>query len=149
MQFTRKFAAWMAVAALGATGLIAAETAPVQHWRAHARSERFMSNLNLSDAQKTQVKSIFQESRQSAMPIRQQLKATRQSLHAAIKANDTAQIQQLATTEGTEFGQLAAIRSTAFAKMYQNLTPDQKSKLEATAQARHARHQRPAPAATN
>lgn len=149
MQVTRKFATWMAVAALGATGLFAAETAPVQHWRAHARFDRFMSNLNLSDAQKTQVKSIFQDARQSAMPIRRQLRQTRTSLHAAIQANDTAQIQQLATTEGAESGQLAAIRSAAFAKVYQNLTADQKSKLEAMAQTRRARHQRPAPAATN
>ena len=55
------------------------------------------------------------------------------------------QIQQLASTEGSEFGQLAAVRSTAFAKVYQKLTPDQKTKLEAMVQARHERHQRPSP----
>ena len=140
MQFHRKFAAWTAVAALGAASLFAAETTPVQHWRSHARSERFMSNLNLSDTQKTQMKSIFQGARQSAQPVRQQLMQTRKSLRAAIKSNDTAQIQQLTATEGTEFGQLAAIRSSAMAKVYQNLTPDQQAKLDAMQQARHARH---------
>jgi len=108
-----------------------------------------MSNLNLSETQRTQVKSIFQEARQSAMPIRQQLRETRKSLHAAIKTDNTAQIQQLAGTEGSEFGQLAAVRSMAFAKVYQKLTPDQRSKLEAMALARHERHQRPNPTATS
>ncbi len=149
MQFSLKLAAWTAVAALGAAGLFAAETTPNQHARGQHRLDRFMTNLNLSDAQRTQVKSIFQEARQSAMPIRQQLRETRKSLHAAIKADNVAQIQQFATTEGSEFGQLAAIRSTASAKVYQKLTPDQKTKLEAMAQARHERHQRPSPTATN
>lgn len=140
MQFTRKFAAWTAVAALGTAGLFAAETTSVQHGRTHARFERFLSNLNLSDTQKAQAKSIFQNARQSAHPIRQQLMGTRQSLRAAIKANNTAQIQQLTATEGTEFGQLAAIRSSAMAKVYQDLTPDQQAKLDALQQARHVRH---------
>jgi len=140
MQFTRKFATWTALAALGVSGLFAAQTAPAQHWRRHAGFQHFMSNLNLSDTQKTQVKSIFQDARQSAMPIRQQLRQTRKSLRAAIQANDTAQIQQLTATEGSEFGQLAGIRSSAMAKVYQNLTPDQKSKLESLREARHARH---------
>jgi len=149
MQFSRKLAAWTAVATLSAAGLFAAETTPNQHRRGQHRLDQFMSNLNLSDTQRTQVKSIFQEARQSAMPIRQQLRETRKSLHAAIKTDNTAQIQQLAGTEGSEFGQLAAVRSMAFAKAYQKLTPDQKSKLEAMAQARHERHQRHNPTATS
>jgi len=141
MQFTRKFAAWTAVAALGAAGLFAAETTQARPWRGHGRFGHFMSELNLTDAQKAQTKSIFQAAHQSAQPVRQQLMQTRQSLRAAIKADDTAQIQQLSATEGSEMGQLAAIRSSAFAKMYQTLTPDQKQKLDTLAQARRARHQ--------
>ena len=140
MKFNRKFAAWTAVATLGAAGLFAAETAPVQHWRRHAGFQQLMSNLNLSETQQAQVKSIFRDERQSAMPVRQQLMGTRKSLRAAIQANDTAQIRQLTATEGNELGQLAAIRSSAMAKVYQNLTPDQKAKLESLRQARHARH---------
>ena len=140
MQFTRKFAAWTAVAALGAAGLFAAETTPARHWRGHAGFGKAMSELNLTDAQKTQAKSIFQDARQSAQPVRQQLMQTRQALRAAVKSNDATQIQQLSATEGNEMGQLASIRSSAFAKFYQELTPDQKAKLESMQQARHARH---------
>src|SRR5882672_7891191 len=106
MQFTRKFAAWTAVAALGAAGVLAAETSQSRQWHGHGRFGQFMSELNLTDAQKAQAKSVFQEARQSAQPVRQQLMETRTSLRAAIEANDTAQIQQLSATEGTEIGQL-------------------------------------------
>jgi len=104
--------------------------------------------LNLTTAQKTQAKSIFQDARQSAQPVRQQLQQTRQALRAAVQANDAAQIQQLSTTEGGEMGQLTAIRSSAMAKVYQILTPDQQQKLAEFQQARKAARQN-GPAAQN
>jgi Spy/CpxP family protein refolding chaperone len=103
----------------------------------------------LTPAQQAREKSIFQEARQSAQPLRQQLRQTRQSLRAAVQANDTAQIQQLANTQGSELGQLMAIRSTAMAKVYQTLTPEQQQKLAAQREARRARHQAPAAATQN
>jgi Spy/CpxP family protein refolding chaperone len=66
------------------------------------------------------------------------LKQTRQSLQAAIQANNTAEIQQLASAEGGEMGQLAAIRSSALAQVYQILTPDQQQKWAQLRQARNA-----------
>lgn len=135
--FRSKFAAWTAIAALGASSLFAAETTASGGPR-HGRHGAFLSNLSLTDAQKAQTKSIFQAARQSAQPVRQQLQQTRQSLRAAVQANNASQIQQLAASEGGEIGQLAAIRSTAMAKVYQVLTPDQQQKLAAMHQARKA-----------
>ena len=138
--FSNKFAAWTAIAALGATSLFAAETSAGGGHR-HGRNGGLLSALSLTEAQQTQAKSIFQTAHQSAQPIRQQLQQTRQSLRAAVQANNTAEIQQLAATQGSEVGQLMAIRSTAFAKVYQILTPEQQAKLAAMQQARKARHQ--------
>jgi Spy/CpxP family protein refolding chaperone len=137
--FTNKFAAWTAIAVLGATtSLFAAETSPAGGHR-HGRHGAFLTAyLNLTPAQQAQEKSIFQGARQSAQPVRQQLRQTRQSLRAAVQANDTAQIQQLAQTEGGELGQLMAIRGTAMAKVHQILTPEQQQKLAALQQARRA-----------
>jgi Spy/CpxP family protein refolding chaperone len=147
--FRNKFAAWTVVAALGAASLFAAETAAAGGHR-HGRTGAFLSSeLGLTAAQQTQAKSIFQDARQLAHPVRQQLKQTRQSLRTAVQSNDTAQIQQLAATEGGQVGQLAAIRSTAMAKVYQILTPDQQQKLASLRQARRAAHQAPAPGAQN
>ena len=145
--FRNKFAAWTAVAVLGAaTSLFAAETSPTGG-HGHGRHGAFLSAyLNLTPAQQAQEKAIFQDARQSAQPLRQQLRQTRQSLKAAVQANDTAQIQQLAKTEGSELGELMAIRSTARAKVHQVLTPEQQQKLSTLQQARHAKHQAPAAA---
>ena len=144
-----KFAAWTAIAALGAASLFAAQTAAAGGHRHGGRGAFLSSFLNLTPAQQTQAKSIFQDARQSGQPIRQQLKQTRQSLRAAVQANNTAQIQQLATAEGSQVGELAAIRSTAMAKVYQILTPDQQQKLASLQQARHAQHQAPPAGAQN
>jgi Spy/CpxP family protein refolding chaperone len=136
---TNKFAAWTAIAILGATtSLFAAETSPAGGPR-HGRHGAFLTAyLNLTPAQQAQEKSIFQGARQSGQPVRQQLRQTRQSLRGAVQANNPAQIQQLAQTEGSELGQLMAIRSTAMAQVYQILTPEQQQKLNALQQARRA-----------
>jgi Spy/CpxP family protein refolding chaperone len=138
--FRNRFAAWSAIAVLGAaTSLFAAETSPSGGGHRHGRQGAFLSSyLNLTAAQQAQEKSIFQEARQSGHPLRQQLRQTRQSLRAAVQANNAAQIQQLAKAEGGEVGQLTAIRSAAMAKVYQILTPDQQQKLTALQQARRA-----------
>lgn len=151
MQLSSKnLGAWLAVAALGTASLFAQAAPPARHFQRHGRFGAVMSTyLNLTDAQKTQMQSIFQDARQSAQPIRQQLKQTRQSLHAAVKAGDSAQIQQLAGTEGAELGQLAAIHASARAKMYKMLTPDQQQKLATLQSAMHGSRRGPAGAVQN
>jgi Spy/CpxP family protein refolding chaperone len=117
---SKKMGAWMAVAALGAASLFAQTPPPARHNHQHGR---FAAALNLTDAQKTQMRSIFQQ--------------TRQSLQAAVKAGNSNQIQQLAATEGTEMGQLAAIHASARAQMFKMLTPEQQQKLSTLQTAMH------------
>jgi len=138
--FSNRFAAWTAIAALGATSLLAAQTSAAGGNR-HGRHGGFLKALSLTDAQQAQAKSIFQTAHQSAQPVREQLQQTRQSLRAAVQANNTAEIQQLAATQGSELGQLTAIRGAAMAKVYQILTPDQQKKLESLQQARRSTRQ--------
>ena len=92
--------------------------------------QRVIKNLNLTDAQKAQAKAIFQEAKQAAAPLQAQLKQNRQDMVAAVKSNDANTIQTLATAAGALQGQLMAIRSTAMAKLYAILTPDQQTKLD-------------------
>jgi Spy/CpxP family protein refolding chaperone len=131
---SKKTGAWIAVAALGATGLFAQTPPPERH---HHNGAKFAQELNLTDAQKAQMKSIFHEARQQAAPFRDQLRQTRKSLRAAIKADNTDQIRQLSVTEGTELGQLMAIRASARANMYKMLTPEQQKKLSTLQAAMH------------
>jgi Spy/CpxP family protein refolding chaperone len=136
-----KLSAWTAVAALGAVSLFAqAPQAPAPAQGRH-KLGRMANYLNLTPAQRAQAKSIFREAHQSAQPVRQQLRETRQSLQAAIKSGNADQIKQLAATEGTEKGQLAAIRASAFSKLYPTLTPEQQQKLAEFQQLRKAHRQ--------
>ena len=146
MQFTKKLAAGVAVVALGAAGLFAqAHQAAPGRFHNPDRMFRVMATaLNMTDAQRAQARTIFDQARQSAQPVRQQLMETRKSLRAAVESSSTDQIQKLASTEGTEIGQLTAIRSEAFAKVYKTLTPEQQQKLHSLEQAMHGNRRGPA-----
>ena len=126
------------VAAL-ATGIALAQAPDAGGQAASARApqglrtavhRRLLQALNLTDAQKAQAKSIFQQAWQTAQPLAQQAKQNREALAEAVKANDTAQIRQLATTQGNLQGQLLGVRSEAMAGFYNILTPEQRAKAD-------------------
>jgi hypothetical protein len=121
-----------AITALGAAGLFAVVP---RAQRNTTTSPEFVSSietvLGMTPRQKDEAQTCFQQAQQQAQPIRQQLMNTRTSLRAAIRNDDTAQIQRLSTVEGQEIGQLAAIRAGAVAKVYKTLTPDQRTKATA------------------
>jgi Spy/CpxP family protein refolding chaperone len=134
----KKFAALAAAATMSvATLAFAAET---QNRNFHRHSVLMQV---LTDSQKAQAKSVFEQARETAKPVREQLMATRKSLREAVQSGDTSQIQKLSATEGQEIGQLMAIRSSAYSKIYQTLSADQKAKLaelqQQRAQERHSR----------
>jgi Spy/CpxP family protein refolding chaperone len=92
--------------------------------------EKFMAELNLTPAQQEHAKGIFRQARVNAQPYRTELRQNREQLAAAIKANDTAKIDQLSMQRGRIEGHLAAIHSGAMAKFYSTLTPAQKVKAD-------------------
>ena len=121
-----KFAA---VAAL-AVGMAFAQT-PSPAPRAKVRQGALQA-LSLTDAQKQQAKTIFQQTRLTAQPLAQELKQNHRALQAAVKAGNDSQIQQLAMARGQILGQVAAIHAQALAKFYGNLTPDQRARAGQT-----------------
>jgi Spy/CpxP family protein refolding chaperone len=86
--------------------------------------------LNLTDAQRKEFHTIFQQAHESAMPVREELKTNREALAAAVKADKSADIQQLATARGKLVGQMTAIYGEARAKFYKTLTPEQRVKYD-------------------
>ena len=124
----------VAIAALAA-GMAFAQTAAAAttgqgglKLRAAVR-QRIIKKLNLTADQKTQAKAIGQQAKTATEPLRTQLQANRQALTAAMKSNNTAQIQSLAAAQGSLQGQVLAIHSAANAKFYALLTPDQQASL--------------------
>ena len=104
-----------------------AQPAVQQQYR---RGAGFARYLNLTQAQEAQAQAEFQAVRQSAQPIRQQLKQVRAAMLQAVRANDTAKIDQLSAQEASMKGQISAMRHAAFAKIYATLTPEQRAKAD-------------------
>jgi Spy/CpxP family protein refolding chaperone len=129
------------VAAL-ASGMIFAQTSapstqqpqpPAQHrqWNRSQMLDKLATKLNLTDDQKQQAKSIMDSSHESSKPVRDQLRQDRLALKDAVKAGKSeAEIDQLSANLGKDTGQMTAIRTKAFAKVYALLTPDQRTQAD-------------------
>ena len=97
----------------------------------HMDLDHVAQALNLTDTQKMQARTIFEQAHQSAQPIRQELRDNREKLSAAAKvSNNTSEIQKLSTEHGRLVGKLVAIHTEARAKFYQMLTPEQRVKAD-------------------
>ena len=93
--------------------------------------ERIAKTLNLTDSQKQQARTIFQQARDSSRPVRQELKQNREALTAAAKTNKgDAEIKKLSAEQGRLLGHLVEIRTEASANFYQMLTPEQRVKAD-------------------
>ena len=129
----KKIATAVAVTLLGATLAIAA---PNQGGFAGHHGHRGMfgrqlaQKLNLSDAQKAQIRDIMKASRQENQAFFQQARATRQQFRAAKQAGDTATIDALKPTLQSERAQMKAIRAANEAKISQVLTPEQNAQWQ-------------------
>jgi Spy/CpxP family protein refolding chaperone len=122
-------AAGMALAQVPATGT---QPAPRKVPSTHRLfgHEQMMQALNLTIAQKQQAKTIFGDARQKAEPIRQEMRQNREALYAAVKANNTSQIERLSSHQGELQGKVLAIRSEARAKFYAILTLEQRTQAD-------------------
>jgi len=116
-----------AAAAISGGMLLAAQQAGSPRAQPATHLSRY---LNLTPAQASQAKAEFQAVRQSAQPIREQLKQIRLAMFQAIQANDTAKIDQFSAQAASLKGQISALRHQAFARIYSTLTPEQRAKAD-------------------
>jgi Spy/CpxP family protein refolding chaperone len=105
----------------------------------HNRMERIAQELNLTDAQKTQIKTIMQSQRAAVRPLIQQLEQNRAAMLTATAngAFDQAKVQQLATQKAQIMAQLSVQKAQVRSQIYnQVLTSDQKAKADQMRQKR-------------
>jgi Spy/CpxP family protein refolding chaperone len=102
----------------------------VQQPHQHDGGARIARYVNLSPAQEARARTEFQAVRQSAQPIRQQLKQVRLAMFQAARANDTEKIDQLSAQEANLKGQISAMRNEARARIYSTRTPEQRAKAD-------------------
>jgi periplasmic protein CpxP/Spy len=109
---------------------------------------RELRGLDLSDAQKAQVKQIMAAERPTLKPLVQQEMQSRQQMTALVRGGsfEEAKAQPIAAQEAQVHSQIAVERAKIEAQIYQLLTPQQKSKLaeREARRGRWARQQAPA-----
>jgi protein CpxP len=115
-----------------------------QAWAGHRHGHMgyLAKELNLTDAQKAQIKTIMQAQRTSMQPLMQQLTQNRiDTINAtAGGAFDQAKVQQLATQRSQLMAQLEVQKAQVHSQIYnQVLTSDQKAKADQLRQTKLAR----------
>ena len=93
------------------------------------RVARLTKLLTLNSSQATQATTIFTNSLSLVTPIETSLRAGRQSLQTAVKANDEATIESVSTNIGVLTGQILAIQNKADAAFYAILNTTQQNTL--------------------
>jgi hypothetical protein len=106
-------------------------TPPDPQTMAQMRVNFLAVQLSLTDAQKATALSIYTNAYTASQTIQTSLQTNRQSISDAVKADNTAAIDQLSLASGTLSGQLTAINAKAEAAFYAILTTDQQ-KIYAT-----------------
>lgn len=94
--------------------------------------DRLFKELDLTDAQKDQIKAIRQRNMEAAKPVRESLQTKREELATLIKKAGTTKDQAIAKQReiNTLTNQLAESRLNAWFEARKTLTPDQLKKLE-------------------
>ncbi len=93
--------------------------------------KRMTRELNLTDAQQTQIKSIMTAEKAKIQPLRQQLRQNEQAENANINGTfDQAQATAFAGKQSQIMSDLIVEKERAKSQIYAVLTPDQRQKAQ-------------------
>src|SRR5246127_3003803 len=126
-----------------ASGSGSAETGEHHHGWRHHEFGFFMKELNLTDAQKQQVKQYFSDNKQTFRTDVVNLLKAKQAVNSAIEKNpsDDANIRSLSANAASARTELAAQRAKFEVFLQSILTSEQKQTLAALQQKRDAKLQ--------
>jgi len=100
----------------------------------HAKGNHsgLFKKLNLTDAQKDEIKAITTEERSKIKPLTQQLKAGRKQLNALRKSGpfDEAKVRSIARGQADAMTELIVVQERMHSRVYAVLTPEQRTKAE-------------------
>ena len=135
MKNKKWFAAAATAIALSASLAFAGTTTGDGGWKhegrgGHHRGAGFVKKLNLTDAQKEQWKAAEQNFRQENAAFFEQSKQTREAIHAAKKAGDTAQLESLKATAKSQHAQMKQLRASMEPKLMAILNADQQAQFQ-------------------
>jgi periplasmic protein CpxP/Spy len=138
-----------------AAGLSAAVTEAVaqnhgKHGREGKMLQRMTEQLNLTDAQQGQIKTILQTEKAKIQPLRQQLHQNRMAQTGAVTGTfDETQVRSFASKQAQIMTDLTVERERTKSQIYAVLTPDQRQKAQTLMQEhrQHHMHKHAAPPA--
>lgn len=131
------------VASVGA--LLAAQTAQHQMGGWHHGPGGLMQHVtrvfNLTDAQQTQVKAMWESEKPNVMPLLQQLADGHKQMLAATANGtfDETKVTPIATQQAQTISQLLVEKEKLSSKFYQILTPEQRTKFDSLRQQHETR----------
>ncbi|HSP13591.1 MAG TPA: Spy/CpxP family protein refolding chaperone [Thermoanaerobaculia bacterium] len=136
----------LAVFALGASLAMAA---PQQdgRWQGHrghrgfGMSQKMAEKLNLTDAQKVQIKDLNKSFREQNKAFFESSRQTMKDFRAAKQSNDTAKMDALRPTLEANRAQMKQLRDAQREKIRSILTPEQSAQLDAWKAQRQSRHE--------
>ncbi|HEY0141240.1 MAG TPA: Spy/CpxP family protein refolding chaperone [Thermoanaerobaculia bacterium] len=106
---------------------------------AHHRGDRAFAKLNLTDAQKAQVKTLREQFKTENAQLFSQLRQARTDLKTAREANDTARLESLRGSMDSLKAQFKAAKKAHRERLLTILTPEQRAQLETSKQERRNR----------
>jgi periplasmic protein CpxP/Spy len=144
-MYKRFFMVTAVVLALAA-GLSAAVTAAVaqsegKQGHQGRMLQRMTEQLNLTEAQQAQIKTILQTQKSKIQPLRQQLRQNRLAQTSAVTGTfDEAQVRSFAAKQAQIMTDLTVEKERTKSQIYAVLTPDQRQKAQALMQQREQHH---------
>ena len=143
MNNTKKWFTAVAVVALSSTLAFAAPHEGGKRGRGgrggHEFGARFAEKLNLSDAQKQQIKDAQTAFRNENKAFFDSVRDTRRQMREAKEAGDTARAEQLQATAKSQHEQMKSLRQEQHQRILALLTPEQRTQWEALKAEREAR----------
>ena len=112
------------------------------HKGCHHGMHRFLEKLNLTDAQKEQVRSIMTEEHAKMKPLREKLKEGHKEMRAATKdgAFDEAQVRSIASKQANTITEMIVIKERIKTRIYKILTPEQRAQAQKLREAWKEKH---------
>jgi periplasmic protein CpxP/Spy len=138
---------WITMAAVLALSTSMAVAAPhgrggkggKMHGRGGAFGERMAEKLNLSDAQKQQIRDLQRNFRETNKAFFDQMRDTHKQMAEARKAGDTARVDALKATLQTQRPQMQQLHEQQQQRIAAILTPEQRTQWETMKAEREAR----------
>jgi Spy/CpxP family protein refolding chaperone len=110
--------------------------------KGHHGHHGLWKKLNLTDAQRNQVKAIMSEERPKIKPLVQQLKAGRDQLNSLRQSGpfDEAKVRSIAKGQTDTLIELIVAKERMKSRVYALLTPEQRTKAQELRESWKARH---------